>query len=166
MNTLNDKLLIERRVSSLLEQAHRHFHRAFKQPDIQLDLRGEAAGQAWPTRNLIRLNPVLLRENRSHFIHQTVAHEVAHLIAPAVYGDTIRPHGKEWKYVMKQVFNLPAERCHSYDIRHTTRRNYIYECSCPGREIPLTSIRHNRIKRGTVYLCQSCGQAVKYKEAT
>ncbi len=164
MNISNDRSTIALRVTSLVETASKHFRRPFPLPDIQFNLRGETAGQAWPDQNLIRLNPVLLRENRDHFIQQTVAHEVAHLIAPAVFGDKIRPHGKEWKYVMEEVYKLPAERCHSYDIRSTTRRRYIYECGCAGREIPLTSIRHNRARRGTIYLCQSCGQAVKYKQ--
>ena len=156
--------IIQIRIAELYCLAERHFLKRFKRPAVQLNLRGETAGQAWPERNLLRLNKVLLEENRQHYLEHTLGHEVAHLIAEKVYGKKIRPHGMEWKYVMEQVFNLPANRTHSYDIRRASKRPFEYHCSCPGKTIHLSAIRHKRALKGTIYQCTHCKGSLKLKE--
>jgi SprT protein len=129
--------------------------------EIRFDLRGQAAGQVrltGPGRALIRYNLQLLMENRDHFLAHTVPHEVAHLLAWQRYGPHIRPHGPEWRSLMLGLGADPS-RCHTYDTsRIRTRRlqRHTYHCAC--REYALTSIRHNRIRRGQRYLCRDCGQ--------
>ena len=160
--TTSHLIRIRRRIDSLYFLAENHLHHTFPRPTLKMNLKGETAGQAWPEKNLIRLNPILYLENQTHYLKQTVAHEVAHLIAHKYYGAHIRPHGKEWQGIMTGIFQLPAERCHSYDTRHTTRRPYLYRCLCFNKQTPLSAIRHKRATQGTVYLCTTCHQPLTF----
>ncbi|OED40803.1 hypothetical protein ACH42_15650 [Endozoicomonas sp. (ex Bugula neritina AB1)] len=146
----------QQRVTELYTHAERHFTKRFKQPYIRLDLRGDSAGQALPGKCQLRFNPILLRENRDHFVKQTIAHEVAHLLAHELFGPRVQAHGKEWQAIMINVFGLPADRCHTYDTRRSSKRHWLYQCMCEGKTIPLSTIRHNRVHKGTVYLCNQC----------
>ncbi|MFK0573607.1 SprT family zinc-dependent metalloprotease [Endozoicomonas sp.] len=153
---------LQQRVIELYAQAEKRLNRRFQKPYIRLDLKGQTAGQAWIEKRQLRFNPVLLNENRDHFLKQTVAHEVAHLLAYELYGPRIRAHGREWQSIMMAVFQLPADRCHSYDTQRSSRRDWLYQCQCQGKTIPLGTTRHNRSQKGTVYLCTTCRAPLKY----
>ncbi len=103
------------RVEDCFLQAESFFKRSFKRPQVSLKLRGQKAGVAHLHENLLRFNPQLYRENSQHFLKQTVAHEVAHLIAHQLFGERIQPHGEEWQLIMRGVYELPPDRCHTYD---------------------------------------------------
>ena len=152
----------QQRVIELYTCAERYFMKRFKRPYIRLDLRGESAGQAIPAKYQLRFNPVLLNENRQHFIEQTVAHEVAHLLAHELFGPRVQAHGKEWQAIMVKVFGLPADRCHTYDTKRVSRQQWIYQCQCEGKTISLSTIRHNRARRGTVYQCTRCRSPLQF----
>ena len=152
----NDLHQIEQRILELYQAAESFFQKSFKKPYIRLDLTGESAGQAWIEKHQLRFNKVLLHENREHFIKQTIAHEVAHLLAYELFGPKIRAHGREWQGIMTKVFRLPADRCHSYDTGKSSRKQWLYQCHCKGKATLLGTIRHNRSQRGTVYLCTAC----------
>lgn len=148
------------RSQALLHRAEHHFARRIPTPEIRFDLRGRAAGLArlGPGRaGLLRYNARLLADNAAEFLAQTVAHEVAHLVAFHLHGPRIRPHGPEWRAVMR-LFGVPAGRCHRFPVDQPYRRltRHLYHCPCRTHE--LTSIRHNRAQRGLRYLCRSCGQ--------
>ncbi len=164
MNVTDDLRLIEHRIIELYCQAERHLLQRFKRPRILLNLKGESAGQAWPEKKLLRFNPVLLRENKVHFLEQTVAHEVAHLLAHELFGSRIRAHGKEWQSIMIRVFGLSADRCHSYDTARSARRSFIYSCQCSDRTTALSTTRHNRASKGIVYLCTTCRSPLEFVE--
>ncbi|WP_062270246.1 SprT family zinc-dependent metalloprotease [Endozoicomonas arenosclerae] len=160
----SDISTIELRVGELYCQAERHFLKRFPRPTITMNLRGETAGQAWTEKNLLRLNKQLFLENREHFLEHTIGHEVAHLVAHQLFGRNIRPHGKEWQFIMEQVFHLPANRTHSYNTQNASKRPFLYSCSCEGKTIPLSTIRHNRAVKGTVYLCAQCREPLTFVE--
>lgn len=100
------------RVEDCFLLAESFFKRSFKRPQVSLKLRGQKAGVAHLHENLLRFNPQLYRENSQHFLKQTVAHEVAHLIAHQLFGERIQPHGEEWQLIMRGVYELPPDRCH------------------------------------------------------
>ncbi|HEY5715571.1 MAG TPA: SprT family zinc-dependent metalloprotease [Psychromonas sp.] len=129
------------------------FDRPFKRPSYLFNQRGKSAGTAHLQRNLIRFNPILFVQNREPFTEQVVAHEVAHLIVYQLYGK-VRPHGKEWQYVMQRVFNCPAQTTHSLDIKDVIGKQFAYQCSCTRHQ--LTIRRHNKILKGAKYLCKKC----------
>lgn len=132
--------------------------------EIRFDLRGRTAGQVRFCRGqpwVIRYNPVLLRENTDDFLTQTVPHEVAHLIAFACHGPRIRPHGPEWRAVMKYLGAEP-QRCHRFDVTGVASRRlreFEYHCGC--RNHVLSSIRHNRVLAGYTYLCRRCSAPLR-----
>jgi len=144
-----------------LRQAERFFHRRFELSEIRFDVHGKTAGyfkQLSSGFSLINFNDVLLQANGEAFIRRTVPHEVAHLVVHQMHGCATRPHGKEWKEVMR-LFNADASRCHDYDVSHVRSRQYKrfeYRCDCQTHY--LTSIRHNRVLSGQNYLCRNCNK--------
>ncbi len=154
----------EARTRQLIEQATRHFDLPLSQPQVRFDLRGKAAGMALfhPRGDtVIRYNTQMLRENGQAFIEQTVPHEVAHLVARAVFGSTVRPHGAEWRSIMT-LFGAEPQRCHTFDVPRKNRRkmrHFSYRCTC--RDHSLSAIRHHRSLSGVVYICRLCGAPLR-----
>jgi hypothetical protein len=107
---------VEDKVLETYLLAEKVFGRCFDLPSIQWNLSGACAGRAiWPD-NRIRLNPVLLCENVEDFVRETVPHEIAHLLNRAMNGNSVTPHGKEWKAIMRAM-GLKPQRCHNYNVR-------------------------------------------------
>ena len=152
-----------------LQLASDAFGENFDLPEIRFDLSGKAAGYFKCFSNghcLINYNPGLLLKNKDDFIGRTVPHEVAHMVAYLLHGKKIRPHGDEWKAVMK-VFVADPSRCHDYDvsgIKTRQYRRYLYQCSCRSHQ--LTSIRHNRVMSGLRYICKQCNQQLSFQRPT
>lgn len=144
------------------QRAEVQLQRTFPRPTIRFNQRGKTAGSARLQVNELRFNKVLLLENQQHFIFQTVPHEVAHLIVYHLYGRT-KPHGREWQYIMTEIFELAAKTTHQYDISSVKGKTFIYACQC--REHQLTVYRHNKIGRNKAeYLCRYCKQALVAKD--
>ena len=95
---------------------------------------------------LIRLSNVILDANPVDFVKRTVGHEIAHHIAHEVHGCNIKPHGREWKEVMR-VFGQEASRCHEYKTVQNKVR-YVVD----GKDYFLGKIQHGRCQRGQVYI--------------
>lgn len=153
----------------LLGIAEQRFNLASSQPAILFNLKGKAAGLVVFQKHgrcKIRYNRSLLARYGRLFIEQTVPHEVAHLIARARHGAHIKPHGDEWKAVMK-FFHAAPRRCHSFDTSDSatrTMRYFDYRCDCRTHRI--SAIRHNRMLSGTTYLCRVCGSSLVSSEKT
>ena len=148
--------LLNARVEACYLQAEAFFRRRFTRPIVSLKLRGQKAGVAHLDENLLRFNPKLYAENRDHFLKQTVAHEVAHMIAREMFGPHIQPHGEEWQLIMQGVYELPADRCHTYEIQRRSVTRYVYSCACPDRDFPFSAQRHTLVRKGRRYYCRSC----------
>ncbi|WP_313054173.1 SprT family zinc-dependent metalloprotease [Pseudomonas lopnurensis] len=144
------------RVEACYQLAETFFNQRFERPQVSFKLRGQKAGVAHLNENLLRFNPQLYRENSEHFLQQTVAHEVAHLIAHRLFGPHIQPHGEEWQLIMRGVYELPPERCHSYAIERRPRTRYVYRCRCDERDFAFTAQRHALVGKGRRYFCRSC----------
>lgn len=148
--------LIHARVEACFQLAETFFERDFRRPQISLQLRGQKAGVAHLGENLLRFNAQLYRENREDFLRQTVAHEVAHMVAHEVFGSRIRPHGEEWQLIMRGVYQLPPHRCHNYAVARRRTTRYVYRCQCPDQQFPFTAQRHALVGKGRRYLCRRC----------
>ncbi len=126
---LSDELRnkVEARVKEVLALAKKKYKMEFEFPSIRYDIKSWMGGLAYANRNLIRLNLILLVENKEDYIKNTVAHEVAHLVARKAFkkridgkNKRIMPHGLEWKDVMA-TFNIPADVKHTYDCSSIER---------------------------------------------
>ncbi|WP_137818383.1 SprT family zinc-dependent metalloprotease [Pseudomonas sp. 2FG] len=144
------------RVEACYQQAEAFFNRRFTRPVVSLKLRGQKAGVAHLDENLLRFNPQLYRENSEDFLKQTVAHEVAHMIAREMFGSRIQPHGEEWQLIMRGVYELPPNRCHTYAIKRRTATRYLYNCQCPDHDFPFSAQRHALVSKGRRYFCRRC----------
>lgn len=144
------------RVEACYRQAEIFFNRRFERPEISFKLRGQKAGVAHLNTNLLRFNPQLYSQNREHFLKQTVAHEVAHLVAHQMFGGRIRPHGEEWQLIMRGVYELTPDRCHTYEVSTPSRPRYIYRCACDDQEFAFTAQRHSLVRKGRRYFCRKC----------
>ncbi len=134
-------------------------------PILAFNQKGRTAGSAYLEYWEIRLNPILLAENREQFIHEVIPHEYAHLLTFALFG-RVQPHGKEWQMMMTEIMDLPAKRTHQFSTTSSQTRQYQrfeYQCSC--QKHLLTSIRHNRLQAGKAeYRCRKCGEVLMQVE--
>lgn len=148
------------KVEACYQLAERHFSRCFPRPDVSFALRGKVAGVAHLQSNRLRFNPNIYQDNREHFLLQTVPHEVAHLLVYHLYGPAPKPHGTEWQTIMTQLFQRPAQRCHSYQVPPVWKTLYAYACQCQQHDI--SPQRHARVQRGYQYLCRRCRTELQF----
>ncbi|GAB7533096.1 SprT family zinc-dependent metalloprotease [Pseudomonas sp. 3A(2025)] len=154
--------LLKSRVETCYQQAEAFFKRPFKRPVVSFKLRGQKAGVAHLQENKLRFNPQLYQENSEDFLYQTVPHEVAHLIAHQLFGAGIQPHGQEWQLIMRGVYQLAPNRCHTYAVQRRKATRYIYQCPCPDSDFAFTVQRHRLVAQGRRYLCRRCKQALTF----
>lgn len=136
-------------------------------PEVSFDLRGRSAGQAIFARRRreirIRINATLLASHPREMLEDTVPHEVAHVVIFRLYGRKAKPHGEEWKALMR-AFGVDPAPCHTLPTEPVRQlQRFRYECAC---EDPawLTSIRHKRAQQGTDYVCRRCGEKLRLAE--
>lgn len=133
-------------------------------PEVAFDLRGRSAGQAVFARRSrearIRINAGLLASHPREMLDDTVPHEVAHVVVFRLYGRKAKPHGEEWKALMR-AFGVDPAPCHTLPTEPTRQlKRFRYRCDC-DEPVWLTSIRHRRAQRGTDYLCRRCGRKLR-----
>lgn len=178
------------KIENCLAIAKREFGTELSVSDIHVtyNLRGKTAGRA--KRNSvtsykeIALNAALLDHNSEGMIHQTVPHEVAHLVAWTIWTEynhnniameyhiahiAKKPysgHGPMWAHVMR-TFGLEPRVRHKYDIsvvETAHQRTYVYTCSCGKHYV--TPIKHkaiqDRAKRGGWNRCVTCNAIIVF----
>lgn len=168
MSIIIPRILQEKAEISLfnaLEQAERFFKTTLNKPQITYKQKGKIAGTAWFEEWEIRLNPILYLENEQIFLREVIPHEFAHLVAyklsrEGYFRKQIKPHGKEWQFIMQEVFSLPANVSHTLKTHHLMKEAYLYACQC--RQHYLSKIRHSRALKGTIYLCRQCKGALDF----
>lgn len=149
------------RVHEALERC-REVYPHLPAPNVWFDLKGAAAGQAHFGRGGLRFNPVLLSDNRRAFFDEVIPHEMAHwLVFHLVNGTRVRPHGREWQTVMRDLFGLTPNVTHIFDIQKAQPRPYLYQCGC--QEYRFTAKRHSLVVTGKRYRCRQCAQTLVYR---
>ena len=90
-------------------------------------------GRCYPERRLIRLAS-FLDEAPNGLLEEVLCHELAHVAARELHGTRIRPHGPEWKALMRDAGYEPKTRLPlPANVRGTRnhRRRYLYIHRCP-----------------------------------
>jgi SprT protein len=143
-------------------QLCRDVHPDLPRPTVWCDLRGKCAGQAHFGRGGLRFNPLLYTDNRRAFLVEVVPHEMAHwLVHHLRDGHLARPHGREWRTVMRRLFGLAPRVTHVFDTARASPAPYRYVCGC--REHAFTARRHALACRGRGYRCRHCAQTLVYQ---
>jgi len=171
---------VVQRVGYYIEMASDLYEQKFSDIDVVFNLRGKAAGMyrcyspksarhrllnvlgaaSRPIKREIRFNPWLFAKYPEDSYDNTIPHEVAHYLSDCLYGlNRIKPHGHEWKSIMRNLGAEPTVRG-SYTLEGIPVRNikrYGYACAC--RQVQLTSYRHQKIQKGTQqYRCRDCNE--------
>lgn len=153
------KMQVQRQLKRDWQKANAFFNKEFLFPCLNYELRGKRAGVAYLQQNEIRLNPILLVENGEAFVRQVVPHELAHLLVYQQFG-RVQPHGKEWKMIMEQVLNVPADIYHSFSTENVQGSTFAYRCDCQIHQLSIR--RHNAILRQQrQYSCRKCKAVLK-----
>jgi SprT protein len=140
-------------------QANTFFGHEFIPATCNLKQRGKAAGTAHLQKNELRFNHFMYQQNPEEFVSTVVPHEVAHIIVYQIYGDTVRPHGKEWQAVMQKVYGIRPSRTHSFDVP-PQKQPYEYHCSCQKHHF--SKRRHTRAQQGVEYVCRGCRSTLQF----
>lgn len=137
-------------------------HPGLPMPKVWFDLRGASAGQAHWGRGGLRFNRVLLSENRTAFFDEVIPHEMAHwLVFHLEGGLRLKPHGREWKTVMRGLFGLAPRVTHAFAVERAQPSPHRYRCGC--REHHFTAQRHAQVKKGRRYRCRHCGEILEWQ---
>jgi SprT protein len=167
---------LQRRLTERMAQCQRlatAVHPDFPEVRCSLFSGRRAAGLAFGNEHRIAINRVLLEENPSAMLRDTVAHEFAHIVVWWRYlrarqgaaGRELTPpkgHGTEWKAVMSGMFGVEPLRCHRFDTSNTgarLQRRWPYRCRC--RSHLVTTAKHRRIEAGASYVCSDCDWALQ-----
>lgn len=156
---------VQSTIYTLQEKLGDPYNITIKAPTVTYDLKGTTAGMAvfdrlTKTGNIRINNALLYTDHYEDMIQDTVPHEVAHIVARQVYGN-IKPHGKEWQYVMA-LLGLSATRCHDYDVTHSrTHIKFTYTCRC-GPIHKVGSALHTKMQSGRHRTCKACRTRLHY----
>lgn len=167
MNTHEAMIALENETRACFDKANRILGRDFPYPKVQFDLRGTSAGWAYTITNRIRYNLPLAIDNWDAFISQSIPHECAHIIADKYFGVNCHHNGK-WQWVMRHVFGLNPNRCHTYDVKnHRARRRFRYAYRCSGcNKIVLAALKHHKVVHSPNYgvvtkiACRACRSVI------
>jgi len=145
----------------------RIFERNFDPVPVVFDLKGRASGmyRVQGRQRVIRYNPWIFASHYDDCLASTVPHEVAHYLSDVVFGlRTIRPHGREWKALMK-AFGADASVTANYSLQGVPLKRTVkfsYCCGCDQHF--LGTQRHRRILSGQAsYRCRRCGETLRAK---
>lgn len=153
---------IQQKVAQCMKKADTFFGKHFLEPQSNMKQRGRAAGTAHLQKNELRFNLFMFEQDQRLFLETVVPHEVAHLIVFQIYGDKVRPHGREWQAVMKKVYGLEPNRTHNFNVP-APKQVFVYQCQCQQHKF--TKQRHTRARKGTEYICKLCRSPLHYSPA-
>jgi len=153
---------VDHRLGYLLAIVRQHLP-DFKTPAMEYYDNKLASGSANYRTWTIRLNMVHLQENLESMLHETVAHEMAHLAAFAMHG-RVKPHGAEWQRIMRSWFGVEPERTHDYDCSNVKARRqtrWEADCGCPDSHKVSTAKRNKILFKNRSYRCLTCSQLIR-----
>lgn len=147
----------------IMKKRYSSISHMFTPPRIVYNVRGAVAGWAHSSRNLIRLNPFfLMNEKTVHdMLDDTVPHECAHIFTHMIHPNA-DAHGWEWKTIFQLIApGATFKRTHSYDtfIARPDKVNMEFICNC-GKIFNLGPNRQKRALRGELW-CLRCKGILK-----
>jgi SprT protein len=91
----------------------------------------------------------------------TIYHEICHLLAKNKYSYKIKPHGWEWRDLMRKCGQMPS-RTHKVDTGFASRSRGLILVSCNCSEgCRVGPTVYKRIKLGVGYRCKRCKGRLK-----
>lgn len=110
-------------------------------------------GRTQPLKKVIRLNGEL-STTLNDLLDEVICHELAHIAAVHLHGDSIKPHGEEWKKLVRLAGFEPSIQLHVILESSTGKASRSYRHYCPVCH----SQRIGRI-RMTRWRCKACAES-------
>jgi SprT protein len=112
-------------------------------------------GDASYAHNRVRFSSLLFPRASVEQQRNTAVHEACHIVCKHKYPHA-KPHGREWKSLMRFCGEKP-ERTHNVDRKGLTKTHTVH-CKCRIHQMGTTSF--NRLSRGVKYFCKFCKTAI------
>ena len=151
-------------LAKYITMAEKRLGAKFRPNSISFRLRGTGAGKVTakgPSKDAfltLKLNMHFLRAETHDMLHQTIPHELCHIIQVRV-GRKIA-HDGYFYWLMREVMGIRnVKNRHSYDISHVWP--YQYACACSELH-HLSPLLHRRVSNGQVRRCRRCGYKLTY----
>jgi len=107
----------------------------------------------------LNFNKNILKLKKKH-IKNIIIHEFAHYVVDHIHDFRARPHGKEWRSVMRALG--AKEISATTTVMSTIQKNSNnVKCYCKCQERYISKNRATRIKNGTKYICRDCKTKLK-----
>ena len=96
-------------------------------------------GSYRPDKDTISLNRTLMDQRNSSILKEILCHEAAHAAVLSIHGNGCKPHGREWKELMKTAQYVPRARIPGNQIHSrpgagkSVRYRYTHMCLDCGR---------------------------------
>jgi len=171
MLTLVQKSAVYERVDHFMNIANDEYHHNISGAHVRFDKRGTCGGTADHEMMELNFNASLMLDNWDEYMNQIIPHEVAHLVKAAVFGTSrkgsmMSSHGGYWRQVMR-VFGINPDRCHAMDTTKVAmpKAKHIYICDKCQKELVISSVRHNKMVRGTKKYSHCRGHGLTHKKA-
>ncbi len=97
----------------------------------------KAVGRTFPSSGIIRLHAALAQRKHRRLLRAALCHESAHVAARILHGTHAKPHGPEWRSLVKLAGHRPSTNVKCADLLP------------PGTQEP----RRSRLRR---YICPVC----------
>jgi predicted SprT family Zn-dependent metalloprotease len=109
-----------------------------------------ALGRTQPVAKLIRLNPQL-KSCSNDLLEEVLCHELAHIAAHHLHGESIRPHGPEWQALVRAAGYEPSVRI-EVDLGLTP----LAQSKCYTHHCPVCHTKRTAKKPMKRWRCSEC----------
>lgn len=126
---------VTKKVAQAVDRASNHYGKNFKLPSVYLKESKSRGGYCkfrfsfwgWLFNKVsaeIMVSSYIYRikTNKAQWLNEVIVHEVAHYITRCLHGFKVKPHGPEWKRVMRVCFDAKPDRCFSLTAREKLRK--------------------------------------------
>lgn len=122
-------------------------------------------GRCYPGSGKVQLHPALFDDENANLFREVVCHEAAHAAAQLLHGESIRPHGQEWKRLMVAAGYSPKARMDpsrlSRSMQAAVRPKVNFRYTCENCGVQRETQRRNR--RWRCRRCFDAGQGGKLR---
>ena len=121
-------------------------------------------GLCRPAQNRIRLSAVLRDGGSSDLLEEVLCHELAHVAVHRLHGRRAKPHGPEWKSLMRKAGFEPRVRVRENDPRlpkafNKPRPRWEHRCPVCG----VTQMAGRPVRQWRCVRCRKAGRSGKLR---
>lgn len=165
--SFEQKETVKRHVDEWIVKGAQLYQTPFERIPILFDLKGLTLGMYRIDHRgeVLRFNASAFAAHFDFNVSETVPHEVAHYLVHQLFPhQKVKPHGQEWKTVMKDFGVKPNVRApqEMSGVSHRREQQFPYQCGCQHHLLGIR--RHQKVIKGQrVYHCTKCHKALRQR---